>query len=61
MTITLVFLYVGIFAALFSAITRFVRKPKNAVVDYLKNFIGGLLIFSGFVKAVDPIGTALKM
>lgn len=61
MTITLVFLYVGIFAALFSAITRFVRKPQNAVVDYLKNFIGGLLIFSGFVKAVDPVGTALKM
>ena len=34
---------------------------KNWVVTYLQHFCGALFIFSGWVKAVDPLGTAYKM
>jgi uncharacterized membrane protein YphA (DoxX/SURF4 family) len=36
-------------------------KQKNHVLAFLQNFTGVWFIFSGLVKAVDPIGTALKM
>jgi uncharacterized membrane protein YphA (DoxX/SURF4 family) len=34
---------------------------KNFLISLLQNFVGGLFIFSGLVKAVDPLGTAYKM
>lgn len=37
------------------------NKLKSWVVSYLQNFTGVLFIISGFVKAVDPLGTAYKM
>ena len=34
---------------------------KNFLLSLLQNFVGGLFVFSGLVKAVDPLGTAYKM
>jgi hypothetical protein len=62
MTIYTLLLYVGIAAAVLTAITGFVFKAqKSWLMTYLQHFCGSLFIFSGFVKAVDPLGTAFKM
>ncbi len=42
-------------------VTALVQKPKNWFFSYLRNFLGTFFIFSGVVKAIDPMGTAFKM
>lgn len=37
------------------------RGKKNWILSFLQNFCGALFVFSGWVKAVDPLGTAYKM
>lgn len=37
------------------------KKIQNWPLSFLQNFTGALFIFSGFVKAIDPLGTAFKM
>jgi len=37
------------------------KKPSNFLMSLLQNFCGVLFLFSGWVKAVDPLGTAYKM
>jgi uncharacterized membrane protein YphA (DoxX/SURF4 family) len=37
------------------------RAHKNWLVSFLQSFAGALFVFSGAVKAVDPLGTAYKM
>lgn len=62
MTITKVFIYTAIVAILLTAYTYIIKKQnKSLVVSYLQNFSGAFFIFSGLVKAVDPLGTAYKM
>lgn len=62
MTIYTLVLYVAIAAVALTAITGFVFKAqKSWLMTYLQHFCGSLFIFSGFVKAVDPLGTAFKM
>lgn len=62
MTIYTLILYVGIAAAILTALTGFILKAqKSWLMTYLQHFCGSLFIFSGFVKAVDPLGTAFKM
>jgi uncharacterized membrane protein YphA (DoxX/SURF4 family) len=37
------------------------KKRKQWVMSFLQNYVGVLFIISGYVKAVDPLGTAYKM
>lgn len=39
----------------------FKNKVKNWLVSFLQYFAGALFVFSGAVKAIDPLGTAYKM
>ncbi len=62
MTIYTLLLYIGITAAVLTALTGLVFKvQKSWLMTYLQHFCGSLFIFSGYVKAVDPLGTAFKM
>ncbi len=37
------------------------KKPQNLLYGYAQFFVGTLFIFSGAVKAIDPLGTSYKM
>ena len=62
MTIITLVLYVAIAAAILTAVVGLVFKShKSWLLTFLQNFCGSLFIFSGYVKAIDPLGTAFKM
>lgn len=44
-----------------SYLKSFKKKPQKWFVEILTNFLGALFVFSGFVKALDPLGTSYKM
>jgi uncharacterized membrane protein YphA (DoxX/SURF4 family) len=67
MTVYTLFLYIAIIA-LFLTLTLGIGHAKlkkyakmQPVLWFVQYFVGCLLIFSGLVKAVDPLGTAYKM
>ena len=61
MTVTKLFLYIGFIALVLTVVRYLFQDYKKIVLSFLQNFVGTLFIFSGFVKAVDPMGTSIKM
>ncbi len=62
LNLTTVFIGVAIAAAVLTLLVGFVKKGhKSWLLTFLQNFAGVFFIFSGMVKAVDPLGTAYKL
>ncbi|MEL7220108.1 MAG: MauE/DoxX family redox-associated membrane protein [Bacteroidota bacterium] len=63
MTLTKLLIGVALFAIVLTALQKVMDRKliKNYLLSFLQNFVGGIFIFSGMVKAVDPLGTAYKM
>jgi uncharacterized membrane protein YphA (DoxX/SURF4 family) len=62
MTLTTLVISVAVTALVLTLLAAFSgRKIENYIVSYFQFFTGALFLFSGWVKAVDPLGTAYKM
>lgn len=62
MTLGTLVIIIAVVALILTVLVGFGYKGhKNWLLTFLQNFTGSLFIFSGAVKAIDPLGTAYKM
>ena len=62
MTLGTLVISIAITALLLTLVVGIIsRRINNWLVSYFQNFCGALFIFSGWVKAIDPLGTAYKL
>lgn len=62
MTLFTLIIYISVIALALTVTVGLLKKGhKSWLATFLQNFTGVLFIISGFVKAIDPLGTAYKM
>lgn len=61
MTVYTIFAVVAAAAFVLALVRFIISRPPNILITFLQDFIGCFFIFSGLVKAVDPLGTSYKM
>jgi len=62
MTLTKIFIICIVIGIALTLIVEFVfKKRKSWLISFVQNFAGAFFLFSGLVKAVDPLGLAYKM
>ncbi len=62
MTLTKIFVICIIIGLVLTLLVEFVfKKRKSWLISFVQNFAGAFFLFSGLVKAVDPLGLAYKM